>query len=163
MLKRKAEYFELLMLNGTFFYQYEPYTDEILFDGKDNIFVEVSKKTKKIRHVTLNGKILATIRPKDGFLIFTIEGAEFVKKKIRELPKKVYVSNEGVKSLKTTSSIFTKQIVKLDENIRPNDEVFILDLKGDIVATGKSNLSSEEMRSLKRGVAIKVRHKRKIQ
>ena len=163
MLKRKAEYFELLMLNGTFFYQYEPHTDKILFDEKDNVFVEVSKKTKKIRHITLNGKILATIRPKDGFLIFTINGAEFVKEKIRELPKKVYISEEGIKSLKTTSSIFTKQIVKFDENIRPNDEVFILNLKGDIIATGRSNLSSEEIMSLKRGVAIKVRHKKKIQ
>lgn len=151
------------MLNGTFFYQYEPRNKNMIFDKSDEIILEISKRTRRIRHVLINNKIIATLRPSDGFLIFNIEGAEFIKRKIIDIPKKVYISDEGINSLKKTSSIFPKQIINIDEDIRPGDEVFILDKNENIIATGKSILSSEEIKFFKRGVAIKVRHKKKLQ
>ena len=50
-----------------------------------------------------------------------------------------------------------KHIMKADLAIRPQNEVIIVDQKGNLVAVGKAVLSGYEMLSFKLGVAVKVR------
>jgi len=47
--------------------------------------------------------------------------------------------------------------MKADLAIRPQNEVIIVDQKGNLVAVGKAVLSGYEMLSFKLGVAAKVR------
>ncbi|MEM3703718.1 MAG: PUA domain-containing protein [Candidatus Bathyarchaeia archaeon] len=44
-----------------------------------------------------------------------------------------------------------------NSEIRPKDEVIVVNEKGDFLAVGKAVLSGEEMTAFKSGVAVKVR------
>jgi len=158
MLKRQANIKDLMILNGTFNYQFQIRNTFVLFE---NVILGISKSTKKIRHIYINDKLIATIRPSDGFLIFNIEGAEYIKKKLKTLPKKVVVSKIVQQILKKSSIIPAKYIIDADQNIYPEDEVFIVDEENQILATGKAILTSYEMKNSRTGIAVKVRHKKK--
>ena len=138
MLKRQANIKDLVILNGTFNYQFQISNTLVL---SENIILGISKSTKKIRHIYINDKLIATIRPSDGFLIFNIEGAEYIKRKLKTLPKKVVVSKIVQQILKKSSIIPAKYIVDADQNIYPEDEVFIVDEENQILATGKAILT----------------------
>ena len=56
-------------------------------------------------------------------------------------------------------SIFAVGINEADSNIRPGDEVIILNNDGHVIAVGKSEMSGREMCELTRGRAVTVRHK----
>lgn len=157
MLKRQANIKDLVILNGTFNYQFQISNTLVL---SENIILGISKSTKKIRHIYINDKLIATIRPSDGFLIFNIEGAEYIKRKLKTLPKKVVVSKIVQQILKKSSIIPAKYIVDADQNIYPEDEVFIVDEENQILATGKAILTGYEMKNSKTGIAVKVRHKK---
>jgi predicted RNA-binding protein (TIGR00451 family) len=47
--------------------------------------------------------------------------------------------------------------VNVDGEIRPCEEVVVLNEKGAVVAVGRAVLSGKEMRAFKRGVAVRVR------
>ncbi|MEM2386643.1 MAG: PUA domain-containing protein, partial [Candidatus Bathyarchaeia archaeon] len=53
--------------------------------------------------------------------------------------------------------VFAAHIVKADSEIRPKDEVIVVNEKGEVLAVGKALLSGEEMTVFRTGVAVKVR------
>lgn len=56
-------------------------------------------------------------------------------------------------------SIFAVGINEADVNIRPGDEVIILNNADQVIAVGKSEMSGREMCELNRGRAVSIRHK----
>jgi predicted RNA-binding protein (TIGR00451 family) len=56
-------------------------------------------------------------------------------------------------------SIFAVGINEADSEIRPGDEVIILNNEEKVIAVGKSEMSGREMCELKRGRAVTIRHK----
>jgi archaeosine synthase len=56
-------------------------------------------------------------------------------------------------------SIFAVGISDADSNIRPGDEVLVLNPKDELVAVGRSEMSGREMCELNRGRAVSIRHK----
>ena len=54
-------------------------------------------------------------------------------------------------------SVFAKHVVRADEEIRPQEEVIVVDDKSDVLAVGKAVLSGKEMKTFKKGVAVRVR------
>ncbi len=57
------------------------------------------------------------------------------------------------------STLFAVGVDKADEQIRPGDEVIIINAKGVVVGVGKSEMSGMEMMEMKNGHAVRVRHK----
>jgi len=116
-----------------------------------------SKRTGRIRHIYLEEKMLATLRPTDGFFSLTITGA----KRIMELtkPQKLWVriQEEAEPFIAKGKSVFAKHIVDADEEIRPQEEVIVVNKKDEILAVGKAMLSGKEMKTFRRGVAVRVR------
>jgi predicted RNA-binding protein (TIGR00451 family) len=53
--------------------------------------------------------------------------------------------------------VFAKHVVKADNDIRPKDEVIVVDERGEVLAVGRAVLSGEEMIAFMRGVAVKAR------
>jgi predicted RNA-binding protein (TIGR00451 family) len=47
--------------------------------------------------------------------------------------------------------------VEADDEIRPKDEVIVVNENGEVLAVGRAVLSGEEMKAFKTGVAVKVR------
>lgn len=117
-------------------------------------------RTGRIRRITSKKTLLTTLRASDGILIPTLQGAERLLK--MPYPKnRVVVSDDAVEFVKEGKSVFAKFVKDCDQNIRPYQEVIVVD-KGDrLLATGTAILNGGEMLAFERGVAVKIRHRAK--
>lgn len=123
-----------------------------------NVEVQYSKRTGRIRYIYLNGKRLATLRPTDGLFSLSIEGAKRIVKNASDSAKCfVIVKNEVSEVIADGGDVFAAHVVKADRELRPKDEVIVLDENCKVLAVGRAILSGEEMESFKVGVAVKVR------
>jgi len=123
----------------------------------DNVEITYSKRTGRIRHVYLDGKLLATLRPSDGFFSLTVAGAKRMVEKVKPLRCWVTVSDEAAPFVAEGKSLFAKHVVDADEDIRPHEEVLVTDRGGEILAVGRALLTGREMKAFRRGIAVKVR------
>ncbi|MEM1543321.1 MAG: PUA domain-containing protein [Candidatus Bathyarchaeia archaeon] len=140
-------------------YQFGMGVGENLFP--DNVEIVFSKRTGRIRYVYLNGRLLAALNPLTGLFTLTIEGARRVFEAMRPKRLWVQVSGEAAPFIERGSDVFTKHIIDLDNEIRPGEEVIVINELGEVIAVGRAVLSGIEMRAFKRGVAVKVRRGRK--
>lgn len=123
----------------------------------DNVEIAYSKRTGRIRHIYLDGKRLATLRPSDGFFSLTIAGAKRVVGGGGPLRLWVMVSDEAAPFVAEGKSLFAKHVVDADEEIRPQEEVVVIDGRGEVRAVGRAVLTGREMKAFRRGVAVRVR------
>lgn len=117
---------------------------------------EISKKTKRIKHVYHNDELFGTFRP-DGTIALTIYAAKILSKHRSFKDNCITINDEVKEFAKGGRSVFAKHVVSAGEFIRPNSEVAVLDSKGEVIAVGRAILPSSLMTSIKRGVAVKVR------
>jgi len=110
-----------------------------------------------IRQIIDNGVRIATLKPDTGFFTLSIEGARRVKEVLPFPKMRVVVMNEVSEFIAQGRSVFAKHVVDVDEEIRANDEVIVVNQRDELLATGKALLSAIEMLEMKRGVAVKVR------
>ena len=149
-----ANDWDLAKLRGIANYQFGKGLGEVLFPRR--IEVVRSRRTRRIRHVYLNGKLIATLRPSDGLLALTIHGAKMVASKSSRVPRVVVRSDIGP-FVEVGRNVFAKHVVDAVESIRPQDEVIVSDASGKLVAVGRAAMSGGEMLSFKSGVAVRVR------
>lgn len=123
----------------------------------ENVEIISSKRTGKIRYVYLNGKRLVTLRPKDGLFSLSIEGAKRIVKNADSARCLVTVQDDVSKFIAKGGDVFARHVVKADSDIRPKDEVIVINKKGEVLAVGRAVLSGDEMIAFTRGVAVKVR------
>lgn len=123
----------------------------------ENVEIAYSKRTGRIRYIYLNGKRLATLRPTDGLFSLSIKGAKRIAENAGSAKCFVTVQNNVSRFIAEGGDVFAAHIVKADDEIRSKDEVIVIDEGGRVLAVGRSVLSSEEIKSFKVGVAVKVR------
>jgi archaeosine synthase len=87
-----------------------------------------------------------------GSLSLTLSGAKLL------VPLKRYWVRLDAPQVKG-GSIFAVGITEADPDIRPGDEVIVLNNDDRVIAVGKSEMSGREMCELARGRAVSVRHK----
>jgi uncharacterized protein with predicted RNA binding PUA domain len=136
-------------------YQFGKGVGEALFP--QNVEITYSKRTGRIRYVFLNGKRLATLRPLDGLFSLSIEGARRIVESGVPVKCLVTVKNDVSKFIAEGGDVFAAHVIRADSEIRPKDEVIVVNEKGEVLAVGKAVLSGEEMTAFKVGVAVKVR------
>ncbi len=102
--------------------------------------------------VFMGKKQLTTLVPQYGTLAITIEGV----KSMLETGKYIVSIDDFVPK----GSILAPGVLDADPAIRPNDEVFIKGKKA--IAVGRANMSGNEMKRSNRGVAVDLRHVKKI-
>ena len=123
----------------------------------ENVDIEYSKATGRIRYVYLNGIRLATLRPTDGLLSLSITAAQTIAENRDSAKCFVTVQNDVSKYIADGGDVFAVHVVAVDEEVRTKDEVIILDETNRVLAVGRALLSADEMLAFKIGVAIKVR------
>lgn len=136
-------------------YQFEHDVGRILFP--DGVELTYSRRTGRIRHVYYEGKMLATLRPRDGLFSLTIYGAEQLRALLEPLRYRVIVEPGIEAFIRKGRSVFARHVVGVDEEIRPGNEVLVTSGEDTLLAVGKAVLSGREMLAFKRGVAVKVR------
>ena len=144
----------LLRIRKTADYQFGKNVGEVLFP--DSVSIGFSKRTGRIRHIFLNEKLLATLRPTDGMLSLTIHGAMRLVS-VKPLRHYVKVSDDVSSFIARGKSAFAKYVVDADDEIRPREELVVLDETNRVLAVGRAILSGREMKVFKRGVAVQVR------
>lgn len=136
-------------------YQFGRNVGDRLFPRK--VKISFSNRTGRIRYVFLREKRLATMRPTDGFFSLSIEGA---KRLIEITPSArcfLTVKDDVSKFIIEGGDVFAAHVVDADVEIRPKDEVVVLDSNKKVLAVGRAVLSGKEMKAFRRGVAVKVR------
>jgi len=123
----------------------------------ENVAIVRSKRTGRIRYIYLDGKRLATLRPTDGLFSLSITGAKRLVENVSSARCLVTVRDDVSKFIAEGGDVFAKHTVKADSDIRPKDEVIVVDGNGEVLAVGRAVLSGDEMKAFTRGVAVKVR------
>lgn len=139
-------------------YQYGQGVGDLLFP--ENVEIQYSPATGRIRYINLNGERIATLRPTDGMLSISVNAAIFIKQNMPSAPCFVIVRADVAKFVAEGGDVFAVHVVKVDNDICAKDEVIILDETNEVIAVGRALLSSSEMLAFKTGVAVKVRHGR---
>jgi conserved protein with predicted RNA binding PUA domain len=124
----------------------------------DNVEIQYSPRTGRIRYINLYGERLATLRPTDGVLSLSLKAAVFMAEKTPFAKCFVTVQNEVSKFIAAGGDVFAVHVVKVDSEVGAKDEVIALDEDGQVLAVGRTMLSNEEMKAFKTGVAVKIRH-----
>lgn len=147
--------FDLEQIRGVANYQFESEIGKKLFP--DNVKIEYSRNTGKIKRIYLNGTLLATLRPTNGFLALTINGGKKLMSLVDHSRFSIIVHKDVESFVREGRNVFAKHIIKVDCKIRPGEEVVVLNNNNVVLAVGKAVLSGEEMLAFTRGVAVKVR------
>jgi uncharacterized protein with predicted RNA binding PUA domain len=145
----------LLRIRKTADYQFSKGVGEALFP--DSVTISFSRQTGRIRHIFLDGNLLATLRPTDGMFSLTIHGARRIVANSKPLRHWVRINKEVSPFVAEGKSVFAKHVTDADVEIRPMEEVIALDERGEVLAVGRAVLTGREMKAFKRGVAVKVR------
>lgn len=136
-------------------YQFGKSVGEKLFPSE--VKIAHSKRTGRIRHVYLEGERLATLRPTNGLFSLTIAGAKRIMKRVKPQRLWVRVREEAEPFVVKGKSVFAKHVTDADEEIRPQEEVIVMNERGEVLAVGRAMLSGKEMKAFERGVAVRVR------
>jgi predicted RNA-binding protein (TIGR00451 family) len=124
----------------------------------DDVEILFSKRTGRIRYVYLKSKRLATLRPTDGLFSLSLTGAKRIAENVFSAKFFVTVQNDVSEFIAEGGDVFAVHVVKADDEIRPKEEVVVVDGGGKVLAVGRAVLSGEEMKVFKIGVAVKIRH-----
>lgn len=146
---------QLRKLIGVANYQFGRGVGAVLFN-KD-VKLACSKRTGRIRHIFRKNQLIATLRPKDGYLALTMAGARLVLSGMKDAPNLVIVQNDVSEFIRVGGDVFAKHVVRADGRLRPAEEVIVVDEKNRLLAVGRAVLSGNDMQYFKRGVAVKVR------
>lgn len=117
-----------------------------------------SPQTHKIRYIYNQGKLLATLRAKDGFLALTAEGGKALKRIFKPPRLRVRVIPGVEEFIRKGGNVFAKHVRAVDPEIRPGEEVLVVDSRDRLLAVGRTMFNAEEMLSFRVGAAVKVRH-----
>ena len=123
----------------------------------DTVRIVYSKNTGKIRHIHLGEEMLATLRPTTGLFVLTIAGAQRMVREVDPFRLWVKVEDFAEPFVAKGRSAFAKHVTDSDPEIRPLDEVLVLDSKNEVLAVGRALLSGTEMKSFSKGIAVRVR------
>lgn len=137
-------------------YQFGAGAGSVLFP--DNVFIEFSHSTGRIRYISQKGERLATLRPTDGLLSLSVSAACKLGKKPLLAHCFVTVQQDVAEFIERGGDVFAAHVTKVSPEVHAKDEVIVLDETGKVLAVGRAFLSAEEMQAFKTGVAVKVRH-----
>lgn len=136
-------------------YQFGIDVADSMFRG--NIEIVKSRKTGKIRNVISDGEHILSLRAGDGLYTLRPEGAARILEKIPSPRMRVIVNDDSVPFVSDGRNAFAQFVLDADDEIRPMEEVIVVDKNDRFLATGRALLIKSEMKSLKKGIAVKVR------
>ncbi len=134
---------------GKISYIYGREVARMIFDREDEVRVALSG-TGRVRQVYLGEVLLFTLRMEDGYLLPTLQGAKLIK-------HAVVIQDDAVPFVRRGKSVMAKSVIDVSPDALPGLEVAVRSRDGETIAVGRLLLSLDEIRSVKRGVAVKVR------
>ncbi|MCG2827325.1 MAG: tRNA-guanine transglycosylase, partial [Thermoplasmatales archaeon] len=150
--KKKSSFnIDVQKIKSVAFYQFGKCQD--LFGGKIKL---VKSKNGKIRNVFVNDEHILSVR-NDGFFTLKMPGAKKLHSILKHPNMRVVVNDDAVPFIREGKNVFSKFVVECDPEIRPKDEVLIVDKKDALIGIGRAVMNRDEMLSFKKGIGVKVR------
>jgi predicted RNA-binding protein (TIGR00451 family) len=115
-----------------------------------------SKRSERVRQVTQDGKLFATIKP-NGAVALTIYGARTLARSRAFLENSVVVKDEAVEFVKEGKSVFCKFVESVGSHVLPGGEVVVLDGRREVIGVGRVKIHGKFIKEFATGVAVKVR------
>ncbi|MCK4286812.1 MAG: pseudouridine synthase [Candidatus Lokiarchaeota archaeon] len=138
-------------------YQFGKGITNLLFKDINSIRIERSSTTQKIRYIFLENNLILTLRPNNGFFTLSIHSARIIINNFGSPKLRVVVLNEISEFIKKGRNVFCKHVVDIDENLRPLDEVIVVNQDDELLAIGRLKLPKIYVKSFSRGIAVNVR------
>ena len=154
-MSSRATQVQLRKIIGVANYQFGRGVGSVLFDRTCRIVC--SRNTGRIRHIYRGQRLLATLRPTDGLFALTVHGARILIDKMRHAPNTVMIQSDVAEFITKGGDVFAKHIITAPASIRPSDEVIVVNEEGQLLGVGSAQLSGNDMKYFKRGVAVRVR------
>jgi uncharacterized protein with predicted RNA binding PUA domain len=120
-----------------------------------DVDISLSRKTGRIRTVSHKGKLLCTLRI-DGSLAISIHFAQILLQNKIFRENCIEINKDAAPFVQEGRSVFCKHVIWSGKNVRVSADTPVL-FENQVIAVGRSILSSEMISNFKRGVAIKVR------
>ncbi|WEU40679.1 MAG: hypothetical protein OdinLCB4_001760 [Candidatus Odinarchaeum yellowstonii] len=150
-----AELFDIKRLIFLFNYQYRTDKGEEYFSIP--LSIRRSKRTGRIRYIYSDDCLIATIKPTDGHLILSAKGAERFLKIVPKPSSRVVVDSAVESVIREGRNVYAKHVKYCDREIRPLDEILVVNERDELLAIGRARLNGDEMTAFKYGVAVDVR------
>ena len=138
-------------------YQFGKEITDILFDDINQIHFERSPNTNKIRYIYYKDNLLLSLRPTNGFFTLTLFSAQKLTDKIGPPKLRVIVLNDISEFIKKGRNVFCKHVVGIDNELRPLDEVIVVNQDDELLGIGKLKVPVPYIRSFSVGVAVNIR------
>jgi 7-cyano-7-deazaguanine tRNA-ribosyltransferase len=116
-----------------------------------------SERTGRIRNVYLDGEHIISFRARDGYMTLKPAGAVKLKEGIPKPALRVVVNPDSAEYNRQGKSVFAKFVLDCDPNLRPGDEVLVVDEADNLVAVGRALMTKSEMQAFNSGIAVRVR------
>ena len=131
-------------------------------DELQKLIIKRSKKTNRIRNVLIptdgnNKEVLFTLRSNDNLLIPAKEGAKLIHEKLPFPKYRVVIDSEVEEFARDGKSVFSKFVINCDKELRPYEEVIIVNENDELLAYGTTLLNGKELEEFNYGVAVSVR------
>jgi phosphoadenosine phosphosulfate reductase len=132
---------------------------EVLLPSDKTIVMNKVSSLDAMFEIAVDGHIVGRLRfdiPKRGYtFILSLEGA----RRVGAVSRQKWVSmHDGVlKYLKDGANLMVPGVLGCDSGIEVDDEVWVIDSEGKVVAAGISRMTGEEMAKEPKGFAVKIR------
>lgn len=151
---RRVEW-DLLRVRATADLQFGRGAVDALLSGQ--VSLVVSRKTKKVRNVHVDGEHVLSLRAEDGYFTLKAAGARRLWKSFAAPRLRVVVDPDAVPFHREGKNVFAKFVRDADAEIRPGDEVLVVAPDDELCAVAQAAMNRREMLAFKRGVAAYVR------
>ena len=123
----------------------------------ETVNVIISPSTNRIRFLVVNGKKYLALRPRDYRFNLYLSAGEILNTVLPHPRLRVYVKRDYVEFVSKGNTLFCRHVLMADPDVRPGDEVLVVDQNGNLIAVGRSRLAGWEMVFYSRGEAVKIR------
>ena len=121
----------------------------------EDIDIERSRGTKRIRFIYQNKERICSFRVRDGFLVPSLKGGEILHK--CDFGLKVMVNEDTEPFVRDGKTVFAKHILEADQQIAIKDEVIIINQNNEFLGIGTAKISGAMMKEMNIGVAVSTR------
>ncbi len=149
----------LRKLKAISYYQFGQEITPILFRELNNIIIVRSKNTNKIKYVHLKDtdELLLSLKPTNGLFTLSFLAAQMIVKETRPPKLRAIVLTEISEFILKGRNVFCKHVIDIDDELRPMDEVIVVNQQDEVLAIGRVKIPIAYIKSFTRGVAIDVR------
>ncbi|MCG3221207.1 MAG: hypothetical protein H7641_07490 [Candidatus Heimdallarchaeota archaeon] len=144
---------EKLKLKTIADFQFGKGAGNVLFP--EEITIERSKGTNRIRFVYLADERVCSFRVKDGYLVPSLMGARLLYE--NSLGLKVKINQDAEPFVRKGKSVYCKHIIEANANISVREEVIIVNQKEEFIGIGTAKIAGLLMKEMKSGVAVDTR------